>query len=406
MTERNCTASPSRKRIQAPLETCADGAFRFGQKLGTGSFGDVFLGTYAQTGEEVAIKLESAKTTTARLGLEIRIYKMFSSVAGTNGIATMHWSGVQSCWNILVLDLLGPSLDRLISLCGGRFTVETVSMIGEQLVSCLEVLHSKMYVHRDIKPQNFMVGLREKQSQLYMIDFGLAKQYYKDGEHIPNIIKEGRVGTTPYVSVNAHQGCEPSRRDDLESLGYMLIYFAKGNLPWRGLKQRKSKASSYKKIGELKSSIHAADLCAGLPDEFSQYIEYCKSLAFEQTPDYTYLRQLWMDAQYEIDDRSRAFDWAKWKDKLYDILLEEAPSSSRKLKTNLFNLGELAESAAKIGNSFAQGIQQESCERCADCRDAREDMCSIAPTDAWACGSVRVQDSVQTTPVDQAHALT
>lgn len=381
-----------------PLETCAEGAFTLGPIIGTGSFGNVFLGTRTETGEEVAIKLESADDTKpSKLVSETQIYRLFSSLAGTKGIATMHWCGSQSCWNIMVLDLLGPSLDRLIHLCGDTFSVETVLMIGLQLVSCLEALHNKMYVHRDIKPQNFMVGLGEKQDQIYMIDFGLAKLYYKNGQHIENNITKGLVGTTRYMSINTHLGYEQSRRDDLEALGYMLVFFGKGELPWQGCKAN-SRTALYQKIGDIKSSTDVADVCAGLPAEFSGYLEYCRSLAFKQKPDYSHLRQFWLDALHAMDDRSEEFDWAEWNEKLYDVLLEEAVPQSPKMKGNLFDIGEITKSASKVGNSFVDGIHQEHDVRCDQCRPVKLEgttvcgsgekggyrmyMCGLASTDS------------------------
>ena len=127
----------------------------------------------------------------------------------------------------MVLDLLGPSLDTLFRISGQKFSLETVSMVGVQLVSCLEKLHLNGYLHRDVKPHNFMVGLENK-DQVYMIDFGLSKKYYENkggkGKHIANTPKKNLCGTARFASLNTHAGCEQSRRDDLEALGYMLVF--------------------------------------------------------------------------------------------------------------------------------------------------------------------------------------
>ena len=150
------------------------------------------------------------------------------------GIPSVQWFGVEGDYNCMIMDLLGPSLEDLFTFCKRKFSLKTVLMLGEQMVSRLEFLHNNHFIHRDMKPDNFLVGINKKQHLLYMIDYGLAKRYRdpKTGDHIPYRDGKSLTGTARYASVNTHLGIEQSRRDDLESICYILIYFLKGTLPW------------------------------------------------------------------------------------------------------------------------------------------------------------------------------
>lgn len=179
-------------------------------------------------------------------------------------------------------------------------------------------MHTKNIIHRDIKPDNFLVGIGKKQHIIYVIDFGLAKQYRdkKTGNHIP--IREGKslTGTARYASLNTHLGVEQSRRDDLESIGYILVYLTLGSLPWQGLPV-KTKKEKYEKIKELKSKITVESLCKNCPPEFAEYINFCRKLGFVENPDYAYLRKLLKNVLvkqgYEYD---YVFDWLLQKNHL------------------------------------------------------------------------------------------
>jgi serine/threonine protein kinase len=150
------------------------------------------------------------------------------------GIPSIHWFGVEGDYNAMVMDLLGPSLEDLFNYCKRKFTVKTTLMIADQMLQRLEFLHNNHFIHRDMKPDNFLIGHGKKQNLVYIIDYGLAKRYRdpKTGEHIPYKDNKSLTGTARYASVNAHLGIEQSRRDDLESVGFILIYFLKGSLPW------------------------------------------------------------------------------------------------------------------------------------------------------------------------------
>ncbi|XP_076286241.1 uncharacterized protein LOC143211952 isoform X1 [Lasioglossum baleicum] len=272
------------------MELRVGNKYRLGRKIGSGSFGDIYLGTNISTGEEVAIKLECIKTRHPQLHIESRFYKMMQ---GGVGIPTIKWCGSEGDYNVMVMELLGPSLEDLFNFCSRRFSLKTVLLLADQLISRTDYIHSRNFIHRDIKPDNFLMGLGKKGNLVYIIDFGLAKKY-RDGrthKHIPYRENKNLTGTARYASINTHLGIEQSRRDDLESLGYVLMYFNRGSLPWQGLKAA-TKRQKYERISEKKMSTPVEELCKGYPVEFASYLRYCRGLRFEERPDYSYLRQL------------------------------------------------------------------------------------------------------------------
>jgi len=272
------------------MELRVGGKYRLGKKIGSGSFGDIYLGTTVTTGEEVAIKLESVKSRHPQLLYESKIYRILS---GGVGIPNLNWYGVEGDYNVMVIELLGPSLEDLFMFCSRKFSLKTVVMLADQLLSRIEYIHSRSFLHRDIKPDNFLIGLNKRSNHVYVIDFGLAKKYRdpKTMQHIPYVDKKNLTGTARYASINTHCGIEQSRRDDLESLGYVLMYFNRGSLPWSGLKAA-TKKQKYEKIMETKISTPIDVLCRGYPQEFATFLNYTRGLRFEDKPDYSYLRKL------------------------------------------------------------------------------------------------------------------
>ena len=237
---------------------------------------------------------------------------------GGVGIPHVRWYGQEKGYNVLVMDLLGPSLEDLFNFCSRKFTMKTVLMVADQMIARVEYVHTKNFIHRDIKPDNFLMGIGGHCNKLFLIDFGLAKKY-RDSRtrlHIQYREDKNLTGTARYASINAHLGIEQSRRDDMESLGYVLMYFNRnGNLPWQGLKAA-TKKQKYEKISEKKMSTPVEVLCKGFPAEFAMYLNYCRGLRFEESPDYMYLRQLFRilfrTLNYEYD---YVFDWTLLRQK-------------------------------------------------------------------------------------------
>lgn len=290
------------------MEAKVGGKYRLDRKIGSGSFGEIYVGTNMNTGEQVAIKLENIKSKHPQLLYESKVYKM---LAGGVGIPNVYWYGVEGEWNVMVIDLLGPSLEDLFNFCNRKFSLKTVLMLADQMITRIEYVHAKNFIHRDIKPDNFLVGAGKKSGLVYIIDFGLAKKYRdaKTQQHIPYRENKNLTGTARYASINTHLGIEQSRRDDLEALGYVLMYFNRGSLPWQGLRAQ-TKKDKYEKIMEKKMGTQIEVLCKGYPSEFVNYLNYCRSLRFEDKPDYAYLRRSLKDLFFrEGFQFDYVFDW-------------------------------------------------------------------------------------------------
>ncbi len=294
--------------------TIINGQYRITKRLGGGSFGDIYMGV-APSGEKVAIKFEKQGTRCPQLRHE---YKVYRELQNCPGFGRVHYFGTHNSHSVLVMTLHGASLEDLFTKCGRSFSLKTVLQIGDHMLERVEVMHSQHLVHRDIKPANFVLGLGKSLS-MYCIDFGLSTRFRhpRTLQHIPYRDNRSLTGTPRYASINNHLGIEQSRRDNLESIGYILIYFLHGSLPWQGIKARNAK-KKYKMILEKKQSTSIQQLCQGLPHQFAVYLNYVRKLSFNDNPNIPYLRGLFQELYREnkYDNGSNfVWDWAMLKER-------------------------------------------------------------------------------------------
>lgn len=313
------------------VEIRVGGRYRLGKKIGTGAFGEIFEGTDIFDNSSVAIKLEHNSVKYPQLLFEAKLLK---SIPGT-GIPVMHWFGIAGEYNAMVMDLLGQNLEDLYNYCAKNFSLKTILMITIQMIERLKHVHDNHYIHRDIKPENFLIGKDTTAKTIYLLDFGLAKRYRDEYTHIHIPLKENRnlTGTARYASCNAHNGLEQSRRDDMESIAYVILYFFRKKLPWQGLKC-KDKNEKHAKIKEMKMSITPEKLFEGLPKEFADYLTMVKKLGFEDEPAYkSYIQmfnKLFKAKEFEMD---YIYDWVTVKNNtnvLKDASLIQSEEVSQK----------------------------------------------------------------------------
>lgn len=340
-------------------------------KIGAGSFGEIYKGENIKTHDLVAIKFEQKGCPHPQLKNELDIYRALS---GCPGIPKIYWHGEEGQYRIIVMELLEKSLGSIMKGLEHPFSVKSVLMIGEQMLSIIQYIHEKNYIHRDIKPDNFLM----KANNLYLIDFGLAKKYRDPTsfQHIPYKTDRKITGTVQYVSINTHMGLEQSRRDDLESIGYVLIYLAKGALPWQKHVFQNLKDKS-EEIGNRKLETSYSGLCSGLPRGFQKYFEIVRNIEFDGEPPYRELRSLFRNMMLEnhiIYDYM--YDWKSSEPikeeqkaksiKTHEIIvspngLPPLPHSSLKARTNLLKSMDVSKNFNFCGKTVSGKNRINNC---------------------------------------------
>ena len=321
--------------------------------VGCGAFGEIHLAYDVNMKALRAIKFEMANHKNPQLKHEYSVLEQLNkhdssnnasqpqNIGGDNftGVPKVYYfDRLEHKYNFMVMEFLGPSLGDLFQLKERNFGMETVLMLAIQILTRIEYIHEKGFLHRDIKPENFVIGLNEKSNLVYLIDYGLSKRY-KDknsGQHIPYRENKQLVGTVRYASINAHLGIEQSRRDDLEGIGYVLVYFYLGRLPWQN-KTDKGKPLT-QKITEKKLTTPPELLCKKMPREFSDYFHYCKNLKFEDRPDYNSLKCMFaelLSSRMKINNiKELVYDWFDEENTYRERKKKEMISSSNNKSEN------------------------------------------------------------------------
>lgn len=288
------------------------------EKIGEGSFGLIFIveDLLYKERPKYAMKVENLQSLNLSYSLLQKEARILTKLESEEGFPRMIKYFPEYSNNYLIMSLLGNNLNVLMKKCQGSLTLKTILMVGYSLLDRLESLHSKGLLHRDIKPENIVIGRNEDFNKIFLLDFGLSKSYLDEkGDHISMVEKKGLVGTARYASINAHKGLELSRRDDLESLIYVLVYLSQGILPWQNI-AGDTKDFKYLNILKVKENLSEDSVCKGLPVEFSIILKYVKSLTFEEAPNYKFLKGLFMtimeSKKFVLDNR---YEWCIFYEK-------------------------------------------------------------------------------------------
>lgn len=306
--------------------------YKVNKKIGEGSFGQIYQAVNVTNDELIALKLERKEEKNDLLETESYILAYLKG----KGIPFVKSYGYSGSWNVLVMELLGKSIEDYLVKCKGKFGLKSTVMIGTQMIDRLEWIHNKHIIHRDIKPENFVFGRSPNENLLYILDFGLAKKYRssKNLQQFPFRTGKKLTGTARYASINALAGCSQSRRDDLESVGYVLMYLLRGSLPWQGLKVY-GKEDKYQKILQKKKETPVEELCKGFPDELVSFINYVKKLSYTEDPDYEYLRNLLDKIMKDNNfDNDQIYDWSKLEGKSEKNVVENKENEGNSNKAN------------------------------------------------------------------------
>ena len=353
ITEQQTAYETNSNKTEITIQEYGDYICNNENPIGSGSFGQVLYGKHKNTDLEVAIKVISSDTSAETIKKEINFSKQLQKI---NGFPTIYYTCVYDKKNIIVESLLGPSLDKLFKYCGRQFPLKTVCLIGKEMVKRLENMHEKGILHRDLKPNNLTWGnynssynnisnnnsiINNKYNKLdintiFLIDFGLSCYYLESGigsKHYKIKNNLSFVGTLRYASLNSHKGIRQSRRDDLESMIYILIYFLKGKLPWQDVKA-KQKEERHKLITEIKSKVTIESLCENTPKEFAELLTYVKNLEFEETPLYTKFYAFFHNLIEKIDKdtiQEKNFSYI-WETMLVDNMMKYNENNDESLR--------------------------------------------------------------------------
>ena len=263
--------------------------YRIIEEVGSGSFGTIFSAEDIEQHIFVAIKVESMRVKHPQLETE---YKVYTNFTNTTHFPNVYQYSTEGDHRFLVIDLLGKSIESKFQKLRNPMSLKTVLMLADQMITAIEYLHKKSFIHRDLKPDNFMLGTGNNANEVYLIDFGLSRNYRSQITHKHKEFNDdlSLVGTPRYASINALKGYEQSRRDDMESLGYIWMYLLRGSLPWQGLPAAPNQ--KYAKILDVKEHTPLTELCKGFPHEFADYLREVRSLSFTEEPNYAKYRAM------------------------------------------------------------------------------------------------------------------
>jgi len=324
------------------------------KKISRGSQAKIYLGENIKTFEQFAIKVEKNKPENCLLKNEIYMLGNLQNNSQKNmGIVEMITCAKYKDYLILIEKLLGKSLEILFLDLSKKFTILDICQIALQCIDRIEYVHSKGIIHCDIKPENFVIGLEDPNS-IYLIDFGLGQKYIslKTGKHIEFLFTGYMTGTARYASRNALRGKRLSRRDDIESFMYMILYFMAKKLPWQGLKA-KNVGEKYKKIYNYKKEFNYKSFCKNYPKEITKLFEYVYSLAFTEKPLYEYIRESFN----KILEQNNLYkkDFFSWMDKKE---YEDISSKTRRALSETKNKNN--ENKKKIKSSIIGNLKEST----------------------------------------------
>ncbi|KAF9231243.1 kinase-like domain-containing protein [Melanogaster broomeanus] len=269
-----------------------DGRYWVGSKLGTGSYSVVYHSQDIFTGQQFAIKLEHCDNTgVSYLEDEYEIlHELQDGTSTIPGLPRLIWLGREGIYHAMVMESLGPSLHNFF-LQSSALSLPYVAKIGAQLVTHLEYVHSRNFIHRDVKPHNILMGVGDSRDTFFLIDFGIAQKYRDPSSciHIPMQENLSLVSTPAFTSLNSHHGLQLGHRDDIESLAYSLIFLHHGSLPWLTGDGKSPLPSA---TFHHKQTFLAVASALGIPIVLTMILNHARSLAFMQKPDYSYLRTI------------------------------------------------------------------------------------------------------------------